>query len=251
MFELHSLNRKINRTSVARIKKSMKKYGYVEAYPMHVCKNGKKLKIVAGHHRFVAASELGIPVHYIIVEESCDIFDMETSGTAWKSADFIEAYSKAGYPEYVRIVEFAETYGLNRYIAARLLHNVTYMDSGGSSPTTGINMSIKNGTYKARTVDFAVKVATIVNVMESCGIDFAKKSPFISAVAACCATKEFDSERFLKQVRLFPKMAINRGDRDGFLEEIEKIYTYRAHSTHKIPLAFLAKSASKERSASK
>lgn len=246
-FQVHEFNRKISRTNIDRLKKSMMKYGYIEAYPIHVRKKGRKLLITAGHHRFVAASELGIPLHYVVVEFDCDIFVLEGSTRSWKSSDYIEAYAKAGYKEYVNLIEFADTNGINRYIAARLLSNVTTMDGG----TTGkLKESVADGSYKVVSRDFADRVVNILNKCESFGVSFAKQSAFISAVAACCRVDEFDDDMFVSHVKRTPKMMVNRGDRDGYLEEIERVYVYGIMHKNKIPLAFTARNLAKSRSAS-
>ena len=56
-FELCSFNRDLDKTQ--RIEESMKKHGYIPAYPIHCVKNGTgKFKIKAGHHRFYVARKL-------------------------------------------------------------------------------------------------------------------------------------------------------------------------------------------------
>jgi len=246
-FQVHELNRKINRTNIERLKKSMLKYGYIEAYPIHVKKKGNKFLITAGHHRFVAASELRIPLHYVVIDFDCDIFVLEGSTRSWKSSDYIDAYAKAGYEEYIQLIEFADANGINRYIAARLLSNIITMDGGAG---TRLKERIAGGKFKRTSKEFADRVVNILNKCESAGVAFAKVSPFISAVAACCKVDDFSDDMFISHVKRTPKMMVNRGDRDGYLEEIERVYVYGISHKNKIPLAFTAKNLAKSRSVS-
>ena len=50
-FDLLQFNRDIERVNY--LTQSMKEFGWIGAYPMHVVRNGKgRYKIKAGHHRF-------------------------------------------------------------------------------------------------------------------------------------------------------------------------------------------------------
>lgn len=241
-FLLHEFNRPINRHHVELLKKSIGKNGYMASHPIHVMRvkvNGKMMyKIMSGHHRYLAAKELGSELYFIVFNEEYELWDMEGTTRSWSANDYIDAYANAGYEEYVDLMSFAKKNNIPSIMAAALLN-------GYGANTGNITGPIKRGQFKIKTYQFANRVCKIVNECASLGIPFATHQRFVAAIANCCHVREFDDDTFLNRARLNPKMMKSRADRAGYLEEIEALYMYRTKKT--FPLKFMAEQAAMKR----
>lgn len=240
-FLLHEFNRPINRHHVELLKKSIRKNGFIKSHPIHVMRvrvNGKMMyKIMSGHHRYIAAKELGSELYFIVFNEGYELWDMEGTTRGWSVSDYISAYANAGYVEYVDLMLFAKKNNIPLGLAATLLSGY----AGGGN----IALTIKLGQFKIKTFKFANRVCKIVSECASLGIPFAAHERFVRAIANCCHIKEFDDETFLNRARLNPKMMKSRADREGYLEEIEALYMYRTKKT--FPLKFMVEQAAMKR----
>jgi hypothetical protein len=117
LFELHDLNRDVER--IEKLKTSMRRHGFINAYPMHVMKNGSgKLKVKAGHHRLSAAKDLGIPVYYVVSDDNASIQELENATNPWTMKDYLTSYVRQGRPEYIEVYKYVEETGISLTPAA-------------------------------------------------------------------------------------------------------------------------------------
>lgn len=234
-FEVTSFNRDVK--EVRRLKVLMKREGWANAYPMDVRKkeNGKLL-IVSGHHRFVAAQELGIPVKYVIDNHTMSIHEMEGATRTWSIMDFLVSHIRSGSAPHMAVKDFVDRTGIPLSIAISLM-------AGKSANTNQHNEVFKNGAYRIGDTSHAELIGDLVLFCKEQGVSFATHSFFVKALSKVSMVDVFSPEQFKKKIKSHGHLFQKRPDIDGFTEELEKIYNIRVSAKDKIPLKFLAEQA--------
>lgn len=245
IFEMHPLNRPL-RKNRDRLLASMKKYGFPPSCAIHVRHNGgKKLLVVRGHHRLEIAKELKLPVYYIIDDTPFDIFELEgDSALRWSLGDFLFARARAGDVECQTLMSYIKDHGISVGAASALVGgtNMRGRDCGGNSSASS---SIKKGDFKASSLEFANKVASVTDFCREAEIEFATSSSFVSAVAIALRVNGFDYDRFMDNLQKRGHKLKKRGTRNEYLEEIEMIYN-SGRSKTRLNVAFLANELSRK-----
>lgn len=110
-FKYSSNNRGIKPVNVAKIKKSMEKYGFIAGRPVLCTPDGV---VVDGQHRLEAAKELNIPVLYEIVTTDFvkTMIELNSTQTNWVLLDYINSYADQGVDCYRKLLKFQEKYKL-------------------------------------------------------------------------------------------------------------------------------------------
>lgn len=236
-FDLLLFNRDIRK--IERLKKSMTKHGYIPAYPIHMQRNGEgKLSIKAGHHRFVAAKELNLPVYYVICDDAASVHELENATNKWEMRDYLASYCRLGKPEYIRVKDYIDQTGIAITTAMTLL-------GGQTAGSDNFREAFKSGTYKLGDPRHAAQVADIVLYCKDCGIGIASRSLLVEALSRVCRVDGFDVEQFKRRVAINAAMVQRQPHLIGYLEMIDEIYNRGSHK--KVPLVFLAKEAVKAR----
>lgn len=233
IFELHEFNRDVKKTKY--LEESMKTHGWISAYPMHVIRNGKnKLKIKAGHHRFVTAKKLNIPVKYVVCDDDISIHELEKSTTNWSKYDYLISHIRSGKDEYVPILSYYEQTGIS-------LNACIAMLAGEGAGSHNKVKEFKDGSYKLGDVTHANIVKNIVLHCKKHGVKWAHHYLFVNALSRMIYVEEFNPSFFMKKAKAFKKNFEKQKDVKGYLELIERIYNLR--NRNKIPLVFLSEIA--------
>jgi len=238
-FELTDFNRNVDR--IDPLVESMKKHGWIDAYPMKCSQNGgDKLKIEAGHHRFKAAQMLGIPVKYVVCKDNATIHELEKATNPWTLRHYFDSYCRQGREDYLRLKKFSIDSEINLPLCASML-------IGETAGSGNYNESIKNGTYKVKSTTHAESVADMVRHCKESGVPFYKMNLFVVALSKILWVPEFNIERFKQKITAHHSIMEKKANLQLYLEMIEDVYNRQ--SSKKIPLAFLATQLAKERSA--
>jgi hypothetical protein len=240
MFELMQFNRDVKRTKY--LEASMAEHGWIDAYPMHVKKNGgTKLLIKAGHHRFDVAQKLGIPVKFVVCEDDATIHELEKATTGWSMSDYLASFCRMGKEEYLRVKEYCDETGISLSLAASML--------GGNSAGTGnFGPLFKTGNFKIKkNCDHAHTVGDVVLLMKKCGIAFASTPYAVQAISKIAWIEDIDIPKLKSKIKLFASLFEKKANLEQYLDLFEDIYNRQ--SREKVPLAFLAKQAAQKRSA--
>jgi len=238
-FELLSFNRDVGKT--VRLEESMKKHGFIPAYPIHCVRNGTdKFKIKAGHHRFYVARKLGIPFYYVVCDDNASIFELEDTTEKWTVKDYLAAHSRLGKNhDYLKLDEYVEQTGIGIKSAMSML-------AGQSAGSGNFGHEFKNGTYKIREdSDHAWVVKDIVLHAKKCGVAFYNKNLFVQAISKIVWVDNFSISRLKSKMHLFAGFIEKKANLQQYLEMMEEIYNRQ--SRDKVPLAFLAAQKAKER----
>lgn len=238
-FELTDFNRNVDR--IDPLVESMKKHGWIDAYPMKCSQNGgDKLKIEAGHHRFKAAQMLGIPVKYVVCKDNATIHELEKATNPWTLRHYFDSYCRQGREDYLRLKKFSIDSEINLPLCASML-------IGETAGSGNYNESIKNGTYKVKSTTHAESVADMVRHCKESGVPFYKMNLFVVALSKILWVPEFNIERFKQKITAHHSIMEKKANLQLYLEMIEDVYNRQ--SSKKIPLALLATQLAKERSA--
>jgi hypothetical protein len=241
LFELHQFNRNIGTTQL--LEESMKKHGWISAYPMLVTKNGNGLlKIKSGHHRFTAATRIGIPVKYVIVDNnSITIHELERTTKQWSLHDYLNSYYRVGLNHYGVVKQYIEDTGISIAPAISLC-------AGESAASNNHRDRFKAGAYKTGDMKRANDIKSMVVALKRIGFKYAASTPFVWALSRVSWVKEFDPLTFLKKAGSHSQLLEKQKDQQSYLEMIESIYNFSA-KLKRVPLAFLANEAARERNA--
>lgn len=223
------------------LRKSMKKHGFIAAYPLHCIRGaGGKLVIKAGHHRYAVAKELGIPVFYVVSEDRATIPETEMASHAWTLNDYVKSYARAGSEAHLAITAYAERTGIKFSQAASLL-------GGECANSSNMTDRVKSGTFQLKEGGHAEKVAEVVIGLREIGVSFATNASLVGAISCVCWLPEFDTKKFLHRSAVNLHLFVKQSTKTQFLDLIERVYNFQAKD--RIALAFLAKESAKSRSA--
>jgi len=242
MFTLLPFNRDIRRTK--DLEASFRKYGWVPAYPMHVIpddKNAGKYIIKGGHHRFVVAKKLQMPVRYIVCNDNADIFELEQATTPWVLGDYVMSGCRAGLPEYVEVKSYCDTTGISVGLALSML-------AGETAGSGHYGARAKSGQFRVnKDSNHATAVKDIILLCKNSEVEFYNKSLFVQALSRVLKVKELDLKRLKSKIKLFGVVMKKKATLDQHLEQLEEIYNRNSTEKTRLPLKFLAIEAAKQR----
>lgn len=236
IFELADINREIGKT--AALFKSMKQYGWIDAYPMHVFRSSNgKLKIKAGHHRFFVASKLGIPVKYVICNDSASITELETSTRKWSMQDYLTSYVRQGKPSYITLKNYCQSTGIKLTQGIALL--------GGRITGNGLtNQQFKEGKFEVIGEAHARAVAEIIVVCNTIFED-ATSSRFVHAISLILSTEGVSRSQLMRKLKSHSYLLKKQATTEAYIDLLDSIYNRSAKD--KEPIAFWAKEKMRER----
>ena len=236
-FELTAFNRDVNKTR--HLETSMRKHGWIDAYPAHVIRNGNnKLLIKAGHHRYVVAMKLGIPVKYVECSDEATIHELEKATKLWTMQDYLNSFARLGKSAYLTVRDYQERTGMPLNACISMLAG---RSAGSGSPV----ISFKDGTFRIGNQSHARVVEGIITQARVSGYPYWKNMSFISAISKSCWAEGFSSEVMKDKIKAFVHFMKKQATGEEYLEMLESVYNRQSHD--KIPLKFLAEMAAKKR----
>ena len=239
LFDLHEFNRDVKKLKF--LEQSMKLHGYIAAYPLHVQKSGGgKLKIKGGHHRFIIARKLGIPVYYVICDDDATIHQLEKATNTWSLMDYLASWCRVGKEDYIEVRNYCTRTGISLSLASSMFF-------GNQAGSGNFNDAFKAGNFRIKDRKHARDVEGIVIHMKNCGVDCYNAHLLVQAVSRVLYVSEFDVETFKLKVKSHSHMITKQANSQEYMNMIESVYNRQ--NKEKIPLAFLADNAAKARNA--
>lgn len=240
MFDMHEFNRDTHESK--ELYASMRKHGFHWQNAIACIINADhRLKIIQGHNRFVVAKALGLPIYFTVEKAECapDVHELEPGNKHWSVRNYVEAFSRAGRSDYQFVKQYAEETGIP---LGQLLAMFTGQAANSASNQ---NKKIRHGRYQIKTTELAYRVAHIVAEMQKAGIKWANKSGMVRAICVCCMWKPFNEKRFLDKARKHHHLFESSPLFGECLQQCENVYNHC--TSNKVPLAFNAQQAAKER----
>ena len=227
-------NRQIRKNWVNRLAKSMEERGYYPDAPMVVNSN---MTIREGHHRFLAAQKVGVPVYFFIEDDNSRGNDFEKMMRlnelmhTWQKGDSLPGLVDRDYDSYVRLQDFIE-----KFPDFSLTEQIMFM---GNSASDANKLKFTRGLWEHGNVKTANKWASDIMKLEPYFRNGYNKSLFVRAMIDIFAKRpEFIFDEFLHKVNLRPGMIHLCGSKDQYKEMIENLYNYRRNNNDKINLRF-------------
>jgi len=222
-------NRSVNRIHVERLKNSFSKNYLVS--PLIV---NSDYQIIDGQHRFIAASELKLPIYYIIQEEYGlkEVQVYNSNAQNWTKKDYLESYCALGYEQYLKMRKFLEDFpDFGLYAAEIILTNssrganeMSYVDTKSKRVRL---KSFQEGLLKINDIDLAYENAAKIMMFKPY-YDGYYRTVFVSTMINLFKKENYDHDRMMKKLKLNPtalKHCINVKQYKTLLEEI---YNYKS-----------------------
>jgi hypothetical protein len=238
-FVYNSEQRPIDVKHVKDLMESMRTFGFLPSKPVQVYQDGKRLIIIDGHHRYVAAKNLGIPVIYVSEPKSHSDSMSKVNGLqkTWQLKNYLSQFVKRGIPAYLELEEYHRL-GFSIQQAAKMLAGMASTGFGGSR----ISSELRDGTFKVATRD---KIEIIARFLREEGAKNSayRTTNFITAFEICLRVDNFNADQLTRKLSANPKVITRTATVDQMLDQLEEIYNY--HQQIKTPLAFDAKQKKK------
>lgn len=240
-FKIDLTNRPINAQHVKKLVVSIKKHGYLPAYPIMVARNGAAgFTVLDGQHRFEAAKALGLAIHFVVHEGQISIPEINEPQSRWTNSDYIGSYANQGNADYHFLREFSARTKISPLRAASLLY-------GEMAASGNVSDALKAGKFKVRDVEYADRVASIVAVISK-STKWAATLECIGAISRLVRVSKFDDAIFIKRVEANRGMLTQQATIELYSKLFEEIYNMR--NRNPVPLAFLANEEMRRRNAS-
>lgn len=219
LFERHSSeNRPVNAKEHKGLLESMKKYGFLECFPIVVYRDAnKKLIVKDGQHRLLFAEMLGLPVHYIEEETDFDIAIVNSTAKVWKLAHYAEKYAANGIADYVEGLRFSRQHGLSIGTGFALL--------SGTTSFNNVHDEFVSGAWRIKDAEWANAVAGIYAPMVEMQSAL-RNARFVEACMAVCRVKDFKPSRLIENAKRCREKLVAYSTREAYLDMLETIYNF-------------------------
>jgi len=213
-------NRQPARTHVNKLKDAIQKNPEImEVQPILV---NEKMEIIDGQHRFIAASELGLPIHYSVVDgigiETAR--DMNVMQRRWGADDYAYSYAKAGNVNYKAFNEYRREHpGLN-------LTSVMVV-MGGETNNMSSDFRLGKFVIQREQEDIEWILSALEEIKEMTNGEIPLSKAFVSAFTQVLDNPDFEYDEFKANLRKKPEL-FHRTTvvRDAF-RMIEDIYNFK------------------------
>ncbi len=222
---------------------SMKDNGFIADEAITCVPNGgTRLQIRKGHHRFICARKLGIPLAFKIVDPNIDFARLERTQKPYSSKEWVHTWDSVGIPSYGVLLQYRERYKLPLSISAALI--------AGCSTSSGlVTNRVKDGTFEATSdMSHAYAVGAITDVCANLGFPFARKTNFVQAVSLALMVLGVTSERLRKKIQKYPGRMKTCYSANEYLELLEFIYNHHANAKTVVSIKFEARKLAGQRS---
>jgi len=216
-------NREYRAAWSARLVESIRKENMLAMFPI-VCVRGDNgmMNVVDGQHRLAAARELGVPIHYVLVDglDADSVRIINANMSAWKTSDFLHHYCTLGRHDYIKLAEFCERTGIGLMVAAALM-------SDKPSTSGDLTLAFRDGKFRITNAIGARKVEAIVAALVASGVKFASGRQSVLALSRIVATGAFDFDVFSRGIDRIVSKLRPCASWQQFAEIFSDAYDYR------------------------
>lgn len=238
LFEMCHLNRKVEKIKL--LEASMRKHGFIAAYPLHVVKGADgKLHVKAGHHRLEVAKKLGITVKYVVCNDIATIHELECATKPWSLKDYLDSYCNEGKSDYIKLREYCNETNLSVSTGMCILTGLV-AGSGGDHP-----IQFKSGKWAIKTPNHSKMITEYLFICKNLGITCYRTSHFVNALTRILFVKEVDFNVLKDKTKKYKMLFEKKLNLDQYLGMFEEVYNRQSRNA--IPLKFLSYEISKER----
>jgi hypothetical protein len=217
-------NRELRRAKVVKLREAIKRNNRIASYPVIVNSN---FQIIDGQHRFIALTELGLEISYVI-DDTFDIQGIAKSNTIadkWKANDYLLAYQTLGIVDYGVFANFMKTYDTN-FTVTLVLFNGKY--SGN------LYRDFAEGKFQARNLDRATKWIEMVQDFKKYIQDIHKDRHFVRAIINCFNHPEYNHTRMVKKMKSKGRLMTKSTSRIDYIRQLEAMYNWHVSEDKKV-----------------
>jgi hypothetical protein len=214
---------------------SIATHGFMWEYHIICFRDAKgRLIVKDGQNRLLAAIKLNKPVSYVITDRDYDPAELSYTSKPWHPRNFAQRWADKGKTDYRDALIFAENY--------KIPVSMTFAMLAGYTSFAYVKVDFLKGTFKIKDLKWATAVADLYRTFA----DLSKKtrsSYFFSACMAVCRVPGVDLKRLVNTAKRRTDEFQTYGNRDGYLDMLDRIYNHGLSVAKKIPLAWQAANA--------
>jgi len=213
-------NRLVNNSHVKNLVKSMK-----EKYlPQPILVN-KNMEIIDGQHRFAAAEELNLPIHYLIIDGGIgEVQRLNTNTKNWKNEDYLNMFCDREFEDYLLFKRFMKEYQFSLETTLSILLNTHYVDKP-------LRDDFKNGKFKIKDATLALKNAEKILQIKPYYKGWNRRS-FARALLIVFKIKEYNHSVFINKLKYCSHMLQHKINTATYLATIEEIYNFNSKTNY-------------------
>lgn len=217
-------NRPLNLKKIEKIKEDILNGLNLLPYcPVIVFEKDGILHLVDGQHRFKAAEDLNLPVHYVISEE-LNLFQIATMNSKqdkWKEGDFLKCYIELGIPDYATLKSISEEFKIGIAIVAELLQHGNYLRR------KEILDQFREGHFRSNFENEAREMLVLVNSLFQRYTFYSDRNLYLAVqMLKDKGLCDFD---FLKEkIKQAPVMMDKQSTYKEYIYNIERVYNHKA-----------------------
>lgn len=210
-------NRNLNMIHLNRLKKSIQ-----DNYLFTCLIVNENYEIIDGQHRFEALKELELPINYVMIRgyNLKHVQILNQNSRSWQMDDFIDAYVKLGYKDYLIYQQFQQKYGLSHTVTYALLLNTT------TSLKSETKKHFGRGLFKVKNYNKAVLYAERIMMLKDYFVNY-KDRNYIFAMIKLFDSDVFDFNEYMQKLKLQPKGIQPCKTIRQYIENAEDIYNYK------------------------
>lgn len=224
MFILRDDNRHegVKEAHVLRIMNSIRTNNLLALRPIDV--NGE-MEVIDGQHRLEAAKRLSLPIYYKMSTElkAQDIALINANVKPWSKMDYLNFYTKQGYPEYQKLSAFIKKSGLT-------LERIFSITANQKTRTHGD--AFRDGKFEFQEelitpyLDFFIQTIDCVHQQKGNGM-FMKNSKVFRALIWLKQQPEFDEPKWFFNLSRFAHKLFPRTNINDYKIQFVSIYNWR------------------------
>lgn len=201
-----------------KLHESMKKYGFLPSYPIHVKEVGAKLEVKDGQHRLQFAKMLGLPVYYVALDCDVDVSEINQAQEGWKVDDYAARWFAAGIESYADVMNYCAKYRTPLAMSFAI-HAETVVASN-------IMSDFRSGKYKITDYEKPYLVGEMYRRVP----EEARSFHLFRALYSCVLVPEFDPAKMMESTERHPEVWKRCRSLKETLEMCEKVYNYSRKS---------------------
>lgn len=219
----------INKGHVEFLIMSIKENNRLKDHPIKVTRD---LQIINGQHRLLAAKELRVPIYYEYVEMPNAIeIAIENMNKQWSPMDYLNLYTRNGYPEYIRLTEFMRDMKIPIKFALAILRK----------DHTKAMHDFKMGNFEFEGYAHTKVIPVIWETVETLRQHGMRGSHlrtvrFWQALIILFIHERFDNKKWMRQVASHAHKFVVKARTRDYLAVIEDVYNFKVHPHHYVKL---------------
>lgn len=241
-------NRKINRSHVTKISKSMREKNLLKDLPILIKKENDGFYVIDGQHRLSAALLIGADVWCKEVSNMSrdDIARINSINRKWSKEMYLDHFCKNGNKEYIKFKKYsdaAKAIGIGFGVAGKILMSNFYLQDQGSLQSSQSTFIKLEKEWKTKEQTWAVFEAGAFKYPDcdeyawSYIDEYSEFKKFISsditntrsfqlAVQTISFDKEYNTDRMKRQLEKNSNGIKSARDANGYIDQLEAVYNY-------------------------